>query len=318
MLRNAAIFSFIKPTPTSIVASNRIATYLSTMLKLPIIHDASIADKDLDTLIMVNGAFPFCKHLADLSRAIRTAKQLVWVQNDYTIALPPPDSKGSTPFRAAFRQRALNGLPNTHFWTTIKSNVTRTDKSAYVNWNALTFSTEKFTHTRVPIPESTLFYYGAYRVERVPYFDRFFAKPVLSTVIASSSPRFAARYPDCAIEPAIPEHDLYHKLSRQGLGLYIEDARSHRDFHSPANRFYEMLSAGLPMVFQHESVPMLTSAGIKHVEDFVVSSSYNLGSAYAQRAKIRERQHKLWWSPDIRPTLDDQVRAAVKKLQGRK
>ena len=64
----AAIFSFIPCVETSMVASTKVGRYIQEQLQLPLIWDETIAGQtDLDALIIINGAYAFCKHLEPLS-----------------------------------------------------------------------------------------------------------------------------------------------------------------------------------------------------------------------------------------------------------
>ena len=99
-MTKTAMFSFVRMSPNSMVASVRIGYWLEKKLKLSTIWDGSIGDHtDLDHLIIVNGAFGFSKHLEALSRAIYGAKKVIWVQNDYTIIPPRTDGDAASPFR---------------------------------------------------------------------------------------------------------------------------------------------------------------------------------------------------------------------------
>ena len=133
-----AIFTFSKPTASSMVAGNHIARFLSVALQTEIYWDDQINQK-WDVLYIVGGAFAFCKHLAAIGGAVEKAKRIIWVQNDYTIIPPKPESQAESPFRAAFRNRRNRGLPDMDYWTTIKKNATATPRSHYINFNQLTY-----------------------------------------------------------------------------------------------------------------------------------------------------------------------------------
>lgn len=323
-MRNAKMFSFVKMSDNSMVASVRIARWLSNYLEVPVVDDGSIADKKLDTLIIVNGAYGFSKFLAPLGQAIEAARRVVWVQNDYTIIPPRDDGDAESPFRKAFVNRKTEGKTPTVFWSTCHKWSERPG-SSYVNWNMLTFDERydpKEITKRRKVARDTLFYYGSYRdgsgkSSRVPIFDRYFAKPVEKTVISSPSPKFAQRYTNKGVEHhgAIVDN-FYHVLSLHGLGLYIEDRKSSEEFHSPANRFYEMLSAGLPMVFQPEACPNMRKAGFDP-EPYVVRNARDITKFMTIRDIVGAEQRNKW-IPDklhFRNMLIDQVEAARSALK---
>lgn len=319
----AAVFSFITLSPNSKIPSTRIATYLGAQVKADVIDHAGIATRTpWDVLFLVNGAFAFCKHLEPLAQAIRTARRVIWVQNDYTIIIPKPTSQAASPFRAAFRERREAGLPDVDLWTTIRPRAKTTPLSAYVNWNALTFTPlrrheRSYAHS---CSEDTLLYYGSFRQNRVRYFDRFFARPRVKTVIRTMAERkfaehFIPPHDNLLITAAIPQDGFLGHLTAHGLGLYLEDRKSHEEFHSPANRFYEMLSAGLPMAFQEESAPQLRKAGFD-VSDYVVETPRQLKSMMLHRRMIGQKQFKKWaLYHDHYGEVAEQVRKAWRTLR---
>lgn len=311
-----AIFSFTKPTPGSTVASNRIATFLAEQLCAPLYYDATVETIEAETLIIVNGPFAFCSCLPQLAEAIMAAGNIVWVQNDYTISPPKPSSKGESPFRAAFRLREQAGLPPMDYWTTVGSMTDATENSRYVNWNSLTFT----KHAPKPATRRGLFYYGAYRAGRAEAFERYLSTP--SAIVSSTSAKFAEALPNAQHIGGIGGAAFYPTLQEMQWGLYIEDDKSHKHFHSPANRFYEMLGAGLPMVFQPESAAMLAEAKID-VSKFVRDTE-GVEMLIADRPQVRTRwqteQRNLWGSVDHLALLQQRVQqcATEYKRAGRR
>lgn len=309
---NTVLFAFAKPSDRSMVVSPRIATFIAKTLRVPLCYDERILEhKKPDVLILVNGAFAFCKHLESVAQIIRTAKRVVWVQNDYTIIPPKAVSGAVSPFRAAFRERTARGLPWIDFWTTCERNASVSELSRYINWNALTMS-----DTALPIDEDPThdypLYYGAYRVNRQRAFDRYFTR--MRYVISTPSAKFAARYPRAKVVPPFPQSDFLGTLNTYALGLYLEDRRSHTEFHSPANRFYEMLSAGLPMVFEPEARRMMRHAGYK-IKPFIVRSRHDVKAAMRDRLAIAQMQRSTWCTTGARDAVAERVRAAYLALR---
>lgn len=309
------IASFVRVSEHSMVASVRIARFIQDIvgcsLHWPISYEGQkiwnepIDDEPLDVLVIVGGAYAFAGNdvLESLASAIRDAKRIVWCQNDYTVIPPKVTGNAKSPFRAVFRERHEQGKEAVHFWTTVKnmsvpssgrveSGFVFGEYSRYVNWNCLTFDpTEPVPFEEREFPD-TMIYYGSYRnastgrMTREPYFIRYFAEPSVSTVISSPSKKFRENFDHPKIVHIDKLPDLQKDLAQFGLGLYIEDRKSHDEFHSPANRFYEMLSAGLPMVFQPESMGMLKRAG------------YDIGGSVAwgvdEIPKLLRKKHELF------------------------
>lgn len=288
---NAAVFSFIRPSKTSVIASVRIARFIAKTLRVPLLYDEQVKRERWDVLILVNGAFSFCSHRDDVAVAVRRAKRIIWVQNDYAIYAPIADGNAESTFRKAFVLRRDKGLPDMDHWTTIKVKAEMTKASCYINWNALTALLEPLDCAK---SADDLFYYGAFRNYRARTFDRYLKPKKLPITISSSSKKFAERYPHAEILAGIARTEFYTELNSHGLGLYIEDPRSHREFHSPANRFYEMLSAGLPMVFEPDAATMLLKAGY-NIDDYIVETQRDARRFLKHRRSLQSQQRRDWW-----------------------
>ena len=80
-----------KCTATSITASNKIAVWISKLLKIKLIDDQKSAkqalDFQIDTLFLVNGMFAFCDFRDEIAALSKKAKEVVWIANDYAIKL---------------------------------------------------------------------------------------------------------------------------------------------------------------------------------------------------------------------------------------
>lgn len=300
------IFNFTKITPNSLTASNKIATFLAATLGAPLVDTAVIKNMPAgDTLLIINGAFAFCKCLPALAVAVLAAKRIIWVQNDYTIVPPKPTSKGESPFRKAFVERRLLGLPDIDYWSTCSAQASATPHSHYVNWNSLTYQpTKAYTATI-----NKGLYYGAYRQHR----EAGFAKYLTSDFVVSGPAKFAQHY-HATVIPKLAQASFYKELGRYHFGLYIEDKQSHSNFHSPANRFYEMLSAGLPIYFQPEARRMLAEAGID-VSRYMLASAAEVPPLLARSLhKVAAEQREQWHRP-YKELLKKQVQSLAKSEQ---
>lgn len=311
MTGNSAIFSFVRLSENSYVPSCKIAMSLADWLDVPAMDRRDEVPTGLETLIIVNGAYAFVAEevRAMLGRAIETARNLIWVQQDYTIIPPKPDGNAQSPFRAAFRRRHELGL-EVDYWTTCESfsrpGPTRSGhvaggRSRYINWNVLTFDP---TMEYVPLGRrahaDSLLYYGAYRVlltknkkDRAPYFRRYFGDPVTKTTISCLTTKFEETFTSPNVTHVRNFADL-RAIQQYGLGLYLEDQASHVEFHSSANRFYEMLSAGLGMVFQPEAARTMSKAGFE-IDDFLVWSAGEIADRMRNAGNIGDRQRERWY-----------------------
>lgn len=318
-MRNV-VFSFVRIYDGSIVASVRIGKLVSEIIDAPLISDLEIKeylDEPLDNLLIVNGAYAFCRCLSELGALIRRARRVVWLQNDYTIITPKAESNAESPFRKAFRERHAAGLSPVDYWTTVQKNISLTKFSSYVNWNCLTFDEGADEKTATG---GDLFYYGSYRQFRQSEFDRYFTSSMVPVTISNPGlkgvNKFEQRYKsEQIVHMTKIEGSLTPELRRHGAGLYIEDKLSHSEFHSPANRFYEMLSAGLPMIFQPECGSMMRKAGYDP-SLWLASSSLEVRRAFDRRVSIGREQRDAWLAKARaeREVLGDSVRDAMRRL----
>jgi hypothetical protein len=301
MPMNSIIFSFIPATETSMVASTKVARFVRDELEIPLVWDETIGEhRDLDVLLIVNGAYAFCKHLEPLSHAIRGAKQIVWIQQDYSIVPPINDGMATSPFRKAFVDRKAEGKSHLNFWTTCENESKKTPLSHHINWNCLSMQKQVKRKQR----NDQLVYYGSFRQGRLEAFHRFFKEPKCDITISCPNSKFQKAYVSPRIKHVGPPEDLIDWLSHFGLGLYLEDRKSHSEFHSPPNRFYEMLSASLPMIFQEEAGFTLRKAGYKEVEKYAVNNA----TAVARKKDIREvigkEQSAAWYEKALAERLN--------------
>lgn len=302
------IFSFVKIADNSIVASVRLARFIRDILGFDICWDESVGENPAETLLIINGAFAFTgkSTLAALGAAIEAANRVVWVQQDYTIIPPKDESGAESPFRKAFRNRFDAGKRPIDYWTTVEP-MSRPGRAAsghivgpgskYVNWNCLTFDqpmSAPRAFTDRPFG-AHLLYYGSYRKDREAYFRRYLSVPYVPTMISCPTQKF---FVEGYVDEKISHYDrvtdnLHSFLGLFGLGLYLEDKKSHTEYHSPANRFYEMLSAGLPMVFQPEAAKQLMKAELD-IDDFVVWNAGEIPKMMEKREDILISQRKMW------------------------
>lgn len=317
MKLKAAVYSIMKGGEDSAVASVRLARYVAQQLKLPLHMGSSLAEEGrLDLLIIINGPMLYAMTGSSapiFSRYALRTPHLVWVQNDYTIYAPADKdhSKATVGFRHDFARRR----EPLHYWTTCEKQVNRTEGSSYVNWNSLTYEPRGLpTEREVLCPRQAL-YYGAYRHARIPYFDRYFRGLTRKELMISSvSKHFKERYPHAEIMANMPRAAFHSTLQHYGCGLYLEDRRSHKEFHSPANRFYEMLSVGLPILFQPEAQHMMERAGYD-VSSYAVEDAVGLRKELSKPQLLRAmgRKQAKDWRRDYRRELDAQVQRAWKR-----
>jgi len=310
----AALFNFIKPSRTATIMSSHLAFFVSETLNIPLLYNDDIADTPLDVLMIQEGPYAFCSHLPALAKAIRDAKRVLWIQIDYTLIPPKISEKAQSPFRKAWRLRRKDGKPHMDLWTTVEDRANDTPLSRYVNWNSMTYQPlDAAFRTRLRRKaERDLFYYGAYRKGRIEYFHRYFDECPVPVTISGAKKEWKENWPHVNVTPAMVRgnnsEDMYANLASHGLGLYLGDKRSHKEFHSPPNRFYEMLAAGLPMVFQPEAIPAMEHYGFA-CGDYAIEKPSDIVRMMSHREDVGTQQRKMWDKP-----YHDLLKRQVRKL----
>ena len=317
----AAVFCFNPLTEHTSTINPLLARYISDTLKIPAFDDSTIEDYAPDVLLIVNGIAHFNKHREALARAIAKCQTMVWVQNDCLLEKPPKgESVAESPLHNSFRQLRGKG-GEIHFWSTVTRFGQRTKHSHYLNLNQLAFR---------PLPEIVLtekrgkvvpcvFYYGGWRPERTEVMDHYFNTDGLSKmpVVVSTNARFTdkwmSRWPDIRMVPAIDHTQLEATLATCGLGLVLESPIAKREFISPPTRFYEMLGAGLPMIFEPESVTMFREAGFD-IRKYTCAGPHEYEAFYRKRETIRAEQHVLWGLRDYRAEVAIDLKRFYKSL----
>lgn len=283
---SSAVFSSNRYAATKVIAK-----YLYEHLKIGGLWLDSFGEEVPDTFIIVNGVPTFSnKELFNtIGDVMGRCRRLIWVQNDYKVKVPKFSVRAESPYRSVVRTRADRGLAPMEVWSTVMAG-----GNTYFNMNLLNFA-YTFAPKEQRMFSNRVLYYGSMRENRVVYFDRYFIGLGYPLTISGPNYKFYDRYASKYIVHNVQkEMDVHAYVSEFGMGLYLEDTVSHTEYHSPANRFYEMLSVGVPMVFQPESVPQMKFAGFD-VTPYVVKDADAVRDMLPHASDIQKRQRAEWW-----------------------
>jgi hypothetical protein len=305
------LFTFVKPSATATMSTHRNSMFTAKELGLTLHWNSDVAKERPDLLVIFAGGMPFCQHLEALAKVVARVPRIVWACNDHTTRVPSPDSKGMSPFRRAFARRARAGLPHVDYWSTVLEHSKRTPRSCLVNWNALAYDPVPL---QKDLPQSII-YYGSYRRDRLEILDAYLKKPVVQTTVSNASGRFEERYPKCRHVGSLPR-PLSAALRAYGAGLYVDDAEVAAGKWSPppANRFYEMLGAGMPM-FIHPGARSLAQNGFD-ISPYVCEDAEQAGRMLRNRVRIAREQTVLWRRNYVEETRQGLLRALLRAKSG--
>lgn len=283
-----AVINFTKCSPRSTIASNRIAKFISETLDCPLIdnsNDATVlASKTVRHLFVVNGMYGFCDFRPEVERIVKGAGTVYWCANDYAIKAPKPiKSRG-------------------HIRLATFDNYDEHPASVYLNWNQLTFYGAM--EPRVDPPMEGLTYYGAFRPGRADSFKRYLTGDLPYKARVFCSRPNISKFSDFGVRAVSDGGKIEPQVEGNNWAatIYIEDDESHRVYHSPANRFYEMLSAGTLILFCRSTLGTMRRAGFD-VEPWAVSSPADVAAALARRDELLAAQRAALVPPGLDPRL---------------
>jgi len=305
---NAAVLHVNPGNANAQTPTMTIARVLAETLELPLLHgEATVKvaanwNKRYDVLFVKPGVLRFCSYRDAVFELIGKADEIIIVDNDPMFEV----------------DKRLVPHDCVSYWTTTPINV-KDEYGQYVNWNRATWQHE----ARLPISllgvehDDALVYHGRYRPDRHSSFDRYFSRPQVKTVVRCQHKAKAEfeRYHPAVICHVDKQSDIL-ELGQYKAGLYIEDDFSHSTFTSLAQRFYEYLQVGLPIVFDAECAKTCETAGLIRYEEFTVDGTADVARFMRQNlVKVAHKQADLWYR-DYKAELRSDVRAAARKHFG--
>lgn len=291
-LRRAVLF----PNPfKETMASARIARWIAEVLDVEL-WDApeKIKYEEIDELYFVYGLVAFSKFREEMGALHPYVKKYIFIENDFL-------GCHLTQLRKPLRERGITPI----MLTTCPHRLKRS-RGYYINWNQMTWD---------PIPENKItpmadripgmVYYGAFREGRINYFKKYMNQD-LYPVNVYSGPTGQRKFREIA--PQVTTHnqalDLNETLNKYEFTVYMEDEFSHSHFSSVANRFYECLAAGIPMLFDHNAVNSMKRGGFTDKLTWCsVDSPEDVKHARCHLDTIRLKQYELWRGVNYRQIL---------------
>lgn len=268
-----------------------------------------------DAMITINGVFLFCNFRAEYGALVALNDRHIWVGQDYNNNMWIPSVPGFD-VKSKFYGTADATLISAYQRKT--ANHKKIPKYKYLNWNQLTY-VRNMPEKNYTVPG--LMYYGAFREHREIYFKKYFANAPYQLNIAAPTSKhinkFKAIAPNANIfqfEKSIPE-----EAGRFQAALYIEDTYSHVGtptgiYSSPANRFYEYLSANVLTFFDRSVKGTFDIAGID-ISPWVVDSKFELAEKMKNQ-NLKKMQRELYLSHDFRAKLDQEFDDVFQSVLG--
>lgn len=298
--------------PTT-VASARVAQFLSRRLDIPLVAGKYTDDdvKMYQRVFYVNsmGAFATPEFRTFMKVMVRNCEQLIYVQNDYTIH---PISQTQKAMRDKGWSHDFPFEKGPILWSTVPEMLCKPQDS-YVNWNRLTYNPCVVAPPEGRVPG--LLYWGSYRLGRVPSFQRYFEQNLYKVHLAMSKrvlARFAVHDMDNNLVQA-KQWKFPDEIAHYQATIYIEDEAQHDGYHSPPNRVYEALSAGLALFIDRACVPSLLKSNLAVKPEWIVESARDVAEKLPDFYRIALDQRSIWGNSHVAQTWKE-VREAYDKL----
>lgn len=292
--------------PNATSPTMRIARYVAEKLQIPLIHDvesaATHSKTHFDILFVKLGVLKFSNHRDDALEIYGNAKRVINLENDYSFA---PDA----------RLKKLQ--PEWQVWSTVPENVKK-HGGAYVNWNVLTwlYPHPWAARLRAYKPEpNRMLYYGAYRADRVNSFGRWLGQGVPYEVVIGARSTHMAKFAGLTDPPRnVVNFKTPDDLAQlKATAIYLEDDTSHDLYCSLANRFFECLQLGIPMLFDSACRNTLEAAKLPMWKRYSVINPFEAKARMSDPVTIA-REQRLYWYKDFDALLAKQVERAVTTL----
>lgn len=162
-------------------------------------------------------------------------------------------------------------------------------------------------------------YYGRWRKDRARYFGQYIGR----NCWLSTSPKNMKIFASIGIEPRyargmswIPGQETLRQFA---ASLYLEDTYTHTHYNCPANRYYEALWCGVPLLFQRESKNTWDKYGIKIPANRAIRCAADVDAMVAALTNPQELAAALaWQEPLVERALNDKRNAldTIKRALG--
>jgi len=293
---------FTKADKTTL-ASARIANWLCDRYGLGLMDREDldqVQDYDLAICVSSPSGFASPKLREQIGETCARATRYVFAQNDY---MTSQAGQIGTWFKKLGKDRNQR-----YVWSTIPRAL-KNPWDTYINWNVLPW--KPYDYPQHPFVRG-LSYYGACRKGRIPYFEKFLNSnlyPVTISTTTRGATKFKAICPDAVCEKPFEDQK---SIGRYQLVLYAEDDYSHRNYSSPATRFYECLGSQVPQVFDASCIGTFDRAGY-NIRPYVVRTQKEVFEELTRSEEIRHEQTQVWFK-DYKAELEVVVDAAMEEV----
>ena len=309
-MKDTAVVHLTKCAEKTIIASANIAKFIASELELPLVDGPGSFTKDYRNIIYVNsmGAFAHPELRKELSQQARHCENLVYVQNDYNVHPISQVQKVVRDERGWSHDFPFH-KGNIFLWGTIPEYLCKPG-DVYLNWNQLTWKPLPRVEPISGPYSGSVFYWGAWRPGREDAFARLLYGcygheeiPVVISCAKKVQNKFSEIPADYVGSPYnsptqvdyVKPFRSLEELRQYGCTIYMEDETSNKVYTSPANRFYEALSAGLFMFVDKSAVHTLERAGYEVPKDWIIDTPSDIKKVGIPVPPVHRNQQATLW-----------------------
>jgi hypothetical protein len=277
-----------KCSETSITASNKIAKWISSLIRIPLVDDKRTAfqhiGRKINRVYLVNGVFAFCDFRDQIKTLCDGAKEVVWIGNDYALKIP------------TYLKNAKNIKRIAQY-----SNYDNMSCHKIVDFNKLLH----FDGRAKEYKKSGLFYYGAFRENRINVFKHWFSKSDFDLHVSTSTKNMGDFYKiNNSIKFYQANQDIRNVINLFQSSIYLEDSIKNKKITlTPANRFYEVIGSKVLLFFDINTKQTLANAGYWD-DDFSVANASEINEKLKDYDSLRTKQIKLFKNMDFKKELE--------------
>jgi hypothetical protein len=158
-------------------------------------------------------------------------------------------------------------------------------------------------------------YYGRWRKDRARYFGQYISRKCW----LSTSPKNMKIFASIGIQPKYARGMSWiagqETLRQFAASLYLEDIYTHTHYNCPANRYYEALWCGVPLLFQRESQNTWDKYGIQIPANHIIRCASDVDAISARLSNAQELEAALAWQAPLADRAIDDKREALKTIK---
>ena len=263
---------------------------MSQYMKIPLVTEANWAGfkEPFDTVYLLAGSFGYCNFRLFVEEAMWTCKKFVFIQNDYRYPL------------ANQLKNILKLKPEieVEWWATspeyqpCRGNAFFKVKPKFFDMNKIVWNPIAFADR---FYREGLLYYGNARPDRVDTLMKYLETGLYPVSISATRRdlwRWYYLFKNKVPARFVTAFESLEEIQKYQMALFAVDDISQHQYETPSTKFYECLSAGIPMLFDVKCNYTFKTAGFD-ISKWIISQPEDVVSRLHDWDTIRKEQRNL-------------------------